>query len=85
MYKLFILLGIVSSIGCGKVTHEQELKGSATAEIIIRYPELSRCFDLFEAGAIDKDTFKFCVRQVTEHKVSVGVEGEIIELSEDTL
>lgn len=73
-----LLIGVMAFLtGCGV---EATTNQNARAEVVVHYPEMARCFDLYEQERLTYVQFRHCIETASEHTLTVDVDGELTEI-----
>lgn len=74
MRKLTMIAMMMVSCGA-EVVQDQRTK----AELVVRYPEMARCFDALEAELINAKLFKKCLEETSNHTITIEMGDQILE------
>jgi len=79
-FIVLITIGVLMFValsGCeAGLNQNQEVKG----ELIIRYPEMARCFDLYEEYRLDAAQFQQCIETTSSYELTLDSDGVITEI-----
>ena len=78
MKRSIMLIGLLISCGA-EVDQHQDVQ----AELVIRYPEMAKCFDMLAQDLISEDTFKTCLEYTSQHTITIDASGNIQEILPD--
>ena len=78
MKRSIILIGLL--VSCDT---EVEQRQDVQAELVIRYPEMAKCFDMLAQDLISEDTFKTCLEYTSQHTITIDALGNIQEILPD--
>ena len=81
---LRVVLSLLLLSGCGRLDNNYNADGEAKlqTELVVSFPEASRCFDMLEQGLLTSNEFLDCIETMTEGKFTVTVEGELLKVDE---